>query len=108
MGELGDYWRDHHAEMRARRLAYQEKELKGHLALLSRLDGVQKVAEHNKGEHFVLSVPSDHGPKEVDYYPSTGLWKLRNGRAAGHGIPKLQRYFKLKEREDEQRPTANP
>lgn len=94
MGELGDYYRDWKEHRKEKKAQYQANDLPGDMELLGKLDGVT-FEEKNNGEHFILSVTTDRGVRTIDYWPSTGFWKVRGGKASGARITHLQRYFKL-------------
>ena len=98
MGELGEYYRDWKEHRKQKKAEYQQKELPDDFRLLHQLKGVT-FEEKNGGEHFVLNITTDRGERLVDWWPSTGYWKVRQGKASGARLHHLQRYFKLELKE---------
>jgi len=59
---------------------------------------------HDEGletERYTIYVRTHRGERVVDFQMKTGYWQVRNGRASGHGIYTLGRYFQLIERKAE-------
>ncbi len=50
------------------------------------------------GERYLIEIRSDYGPKIIEWWVSTGLWKVRGSNAKGYGLYKMVRYFKLQEK----------
>lgn len=97
MGDMGDYfnaWKEHKREQKRR---YQQHSMPRDLELLDRLEGVSYEIR-NRGEHYMLTVETERGPVEVDYWPSTGRWRARQGKATGFGVRKIKNYYRLYER----------
>ena len=93
MGDEGDYWREHRDWKAKRKRAYKRNELPKDFEILDRLGVKQEMMKG--GEHYVLKFQTDRGWKTVDWWPSTGYWKDRKGRAKGRRIQHLKNYYKL-------------
>lgn len=96
MGDMGDMYREHREYRRQKKARYQDHNLPGDLALLDRLTGVTYEIK-NGGEHYVLTVRTDRGERRVNYWPSTGYWRVEQGKGCGHRVQQLKAYFRLKE-----------
>lgn len=59
------------------------------------------------GEHYVLTIGTRKGVAVVDFWPSTGKWLSRTGKAKGYGAKNIKAYFKLSEQEPATRSDVN-
>lgn len=105
MGDMGELFNAMREEKRERKRAYQKNDLPRDLAMLKRLKNVSYEIK-NGGEHYILTVTTDRGERMVDYWPSTGYWKVRDSKAKGARIHHLKRYFKLTEEDSNVHVTA--
>lgn len=102
-GTLGDYWRDYREHKKERRDFHQEnttpkdKEL---LATLPNTNVLRIEDDGSGGEKYVIEIFTDRGFRTVDWWTSTGLWRVRKGRGEGRGVFRLARYFKLQIKEN--------
>lgn len=93
MGDLGDYWRDvkeHRQKVKAKRQAAMPNPNK----LLNELGASFEVK--NYGEHYIV----EYGDIIVDYWPSTGYWKVRKLGHTGYNIRPLVKYLKKNAKEE--------
>jgi hypothetical protein len=68
----------------------------GHVEYMKTLPLKWEEKTSEDGERmFELTISTDRGDRTVDYFPSTGAWKVRNGKAEGLGIPRMARYFQI-------------
>ncbi len=93
MGDMAEVFQAMRAHRRERKARYQAEELQGDLRLLDEFKVRKDIRNH--GEHYILTITTDRGARVIDYWPSTGKWKVRGSRAAGYRVPNLLRYFKL-------------
>ena len=87
MGDMGDIYRDmneHSKLIREKRRVLAPRVLKKEGVLFS---------IHNNGAHIII------GPRKIDFWPGTGMWKVRGTDHKGFGLGKLIRFINKKERE---------
>lgn len=101
MGDMAEAFRLWNEDKKNRKAIYQANELPRDLELLDQLKGVTYEIKNN-GEHYILDVQTDRGLKKVDWYPSTGYWKSRIGKAKGARIHNLKKYYRLELKESNQ------
>jgi len=90
---MGEFFNDQKAAKKERKESYQKSQMPGDIAWLKSFGF--PIEEHNGGGHFVVKVKTERGERVVDFWPPTGLWKLREGRAEGRFVRNLVRYFRL-------------
>lgn len=99
----GDYWKDldddkdeywvRFKTTRQKKAHYLDI-MENELDLLKSLPvHIKEVKGHNR---YVLELHTDRGLRTVDYWPTSGTWKVRNGIGQGKGLRKFINYFKLK------------
>lgn len=59
-------------------------------------EAISESVIHYSEEHMRLTIKTDRGLKEFDFWPSTKRWKALKGKAYGFGIRKLASYLKIK------------
>lgn len=97
-GTLGDYWREHREYKRQQRDFYQENTNPKDKELLATLRNTKLLRiedDGSGGEKYVIEIFTDRGVRTIDWWTSTGLWRVRKGRGEGRGIYRLSKYFKL-------------
>jgi hypothetical protein len=80
VSEDSDLWKDHYARSKAKRAANRESSPR---FLTSR--GV-KYEVHNQGFHLVVE-------GNIDFWPGTGLWRVRNSGKQGRGVQNLANWI---------------
>lgn len=97
MGELGDYWRDikaHKKEMAAERAANAEK-------AIARVEAEGYILqEFNNGNH--LKVYDTEMNFYADWWPTTGTFRMKNGKRGGGAISLLANIKKMKDKQSAQ------
>jgi len=88
----GEYW--HRYTNRGRKAHYTKNIMSNDLDLLKSLP--VKLTLLPDANRYVIELHTDRGLRTVDYWPSSGTWKVRNGIGQGKGIDKFINYFKLK------------
>lgn len=94
---MGEFFNDRRAHQRERKAWHQDNTVPIDKTVLVEL-GLEHHVEGDGagGEKFVIKVNSDYGPKIVDWWVSTGLWKVRNSKAEGYGLRRMVSYFRLR------------
>lgn len=54
----------------------------------------RNVEIKNDGEHYILDFMTQFGLKTVDFWPSTGKWKIRNSKKEGVSARGMIAYLK--------------
>lgn len=101
MSDESEMWDAYRQQKRERKEWHQENTLPKEKALIARLKGVTVLRIENDGsggEKYVINVSTERGDRLVDWWTSTGKWKVRKGTGEGVGINKMARYFKLSEK----------
>lgn len=95
----GEYWFKYKQTQRDKKKHYKENILENELDLLKSLPvHIKEIKDNNR---YVLELHTDRGLRTIDYWPSSGTWKVRNGIGQGKGIQKFINYFKLTPKERE-------
>lgn len=82
MGDMGEYWRDVKPIMkRESQVRRGQNRVEGWKALAERR--IPHVVK-NDGAHIIVD-------DRIDYWPGTGLWKVRGSKQSGRGIGALLR-----------------
>lgn len=87
MGDMGDYWKDVKPFLKER----SKKRKAAHLEYAAKMLDRNGVAYQRRNEGLHFMVDSQKGT--IDYYPTTGVWRPRNGDRGGRGIAGLLRYM---------------
>ena len=88
---LTSHTRGNERKERSKDPAYNE----GHVEFMKTLP-LKWIEKNEQGERtFELEISTDRGVRTVDYYFATGLWKVRDGKGEGYGIPRMARYFNI-------------
>lgn len=90
----GEYWQRPKVDREKREF---KPALESELELLKTFRRVEfKTEVDAKGEvKYIIEVPTDRGIRTVDWWVSTGEWKVRSGRGSGKGMYSLGRYFQI-------------
>ena len=83
MGDMGDYWRDVKPDLLERSKAKRQGNRESSAAILTAA-GI-KHETHNAGAHLVVT----HGGHIYDFWPGTGLWKMRGSLQQHRGVRRL-------------------
>jgi len=98
MDDEGEYWHRYKSR-RDRKSFYVKNLMQNDLDLLKTLPvSIKLLSDANR---YVIELHTDRGLRIVDYWPSSGTWKVRNGIGQGKGIQKFINYFKLTPKERE-------
>ena len=81
MGDIGDYWREHKEYVQTKKNNYRSK-ADGALAKLSNAGIDFRQLSHG---HYRISLTNDF----IDYWPSTGKWRSKDGKATGYEVSSL-------------------
>lgn len=98
MSEESDMWREYRERKKEEKTWHQKNTLPKEKELVRKLPGVAVISvidDGSGGEKYVLDIKTERGARVVDWWTSTGLWKVRKGRGEGVGIYRLARYFQL-------------
>lgn len=83
MGDMGDYWRDVRPDMLERSKAKRAGNRATSVAILAAAG--LRYAVHNDGAHLIIA----HGGYIYDFWPGTGLWKMRGNIQQHRGVRRL-------------------
>lgn len=103
MSDESEMWAEFRKQKKERQKARQEEWVPKDKALLARLKGVVVLKIENDGsggEKYVINVNTERGDRLVDWWTSTGRWKVRKGTGEGVGLYRMARYFRLTEGND--------
>ena len=84
MGDMSEYyaeWRKHMKDHKA------EKAIAGATVLTEA--GIEWYS-HNNGVHLIVH----QGAKQINFWPSTGLWMFQGSKFRRHGVESLINYIK--------------
>lgn len=86
--------RERHEDSRDK---WKEKELELLDQLVANADvAINKVNSDGADGHiYVLNLITPLGTRLVDFWNKTGRWRARKGKAQGHGIYSMARYYRL-------------
>lgn len=87
MGDMGEMWNDIKAARQAKRASNRHDS-----AQILRDAGVQFV-ERNQGAHLIVNMRGH----TVDFWPGTGLWRMRGSTQKHRGVRNLLKLVKGKE-----------
>lgn len=90
---MGEFYNDVKEAKRERKEGYQKNQMQGDLKWLRSFGFA--IEEHNGGGHLTITVKTERGERLVDFWPQTGLWKVRDGRAEGRFVRNFVKYFRL-------------
>src|ERR1700675_1981637 len=90
---MGEFFNGIREARREEKHKYQETQMRGDLAWLYSFGFT--ITEHNGGGHLLILVPTERGPRAVDFWPETGKWKVREGKAQGRFVRNIIKYFRL-------------
>jgi len=82
MGDMGDYWRDHKEYKQIQRNKFRGK----NDDCLCRIEKSGHDIRKLSCEHYRIN-------EDVDYWPSTGTWRQKNGKASGWGVASLLKHL---------------
>lgn len=99
---MGEYWQGYKEHKQERKQLYQQNTIPQDKELLNSLaaKGVtwKLSVDGSGGDRYVITVPTDRGERVVEWWCSTGLWKVQKGKGEGYGIYRMARYFQLIDR----------
>lgn len=89
MGDMGDFWRDVAPALKQRS---QQKRASNREQSARKLDaaGIQYLSK-NAGAHLIVTAADG---QIIDFWPGTGLWRMRSSARQGRGIRSLLRISK--------------
>lgn len=68
----------------------KQKRAQNRASSVSELDSKgYKYSSHNNGAHLIVACQN----VEIDFWPGTGLWKVRGGNKSGRGLFNLCKYI---------------
>lgn len=97
----GEFWQAYREAKKQKKLWHQENTVPKERELLAKLPYTKVVRiddDGSGGEKWVLRIETNRGQRIVDWWLSTGRWKVRQGRGEGVGLYNMGRYFKLIEK----------
>lgn len=95
---MGEYWQGYKEHKKERKEWHQQNTTpkdKEFLTTLTQASVAHIADDGSGGEKYVIEILTDRGYRTIDWWTSTGWWKVRGGKGEGNGLYRMARYFKL-------------
>lgn len=90
LDDMSEFWRDFRLASQRKRAGNRSA---AHTTLLK--SGLDFIS-NNEGAHLIVTGVHKGKPTTVDYWPGTGLWRVRGETTRNYTIRNLLRYLEVK------------